>query len=229
VAFVARERMEAEIARDPRRSWGARALGSAAPVAGGYRSRDQAARVGEWGPVVNGGGWLTVAGLPVDVLFRDLDTIKVWLREAEQGRFEVCVQSGYVVGAPTYLPVGELALCKPITGELPRPTFPSALAAAARSGWQGRASVSLLFAHGRARLADVVCCTGMLTDAILCTAHARLAWRREWVLNEKRLVEHVGLGVLQSALARPGGTIEELLATVAIVTGALDGDPLTIR
>jgi predicted nucleotidyltransferase len=136
--------------------------------------------LGEWGPVVNGGGWLTVAGLPVDVLFRDLDTIEVWLREAEQGRFEVCAQNGYVVGAPTYLPVGELALCEPISGELPRPTFPPALASAARSHWQGRASVSLLFAQGYARLADAVCCAGMVTDAILCTAHARLAWRREW-------------------------------------------------
>jgi hypothetical protein len=89
--------------------------------------------------------------------------------------------------------------------------------------------VSLLFAQGHARLADPVCCAGMLTDAILCTAHARLAWRREWVLNEKRLVERAGLGALQSVLARPGSTIEELMATVAIVTGALDGDPLTIR
>lgn len=185
--------------------------------------------LGEWGPVVNGGGWLTVAGLPVDVLFRDLDTIEVWLREAEQGRFEVCVQNGYVVGAPTYLPVGELALCEPISGELPRPAFPPALAAAARSHWQGRASVSLVFAQGHARLADAVCCAGMLIDAILCTAHARLAWRREWVLNEKRLVQRAGLGALQSVLARPGTTIEELMATVAIVTGALDGDPLTIR
>jgi hypothetical protein len=33
----------------------------------------------------------------------------------------------------------------------------------------------------------------MLAGAILCTAHARLAERFEWALNEKRLVERAGL------------------------------------
>lgn len=34
--------------------------------------------VGEWGPVVNGGAWLTAGGAPVDVLYRDLDVIDAW-------------------------------------------------------------------------------------------------------------------------------------------------------
>src|SRR5687768_7763597 len=29
--------------------------------------------LGEWGPIVNGGAWLTVGGAAVDVLYRDLD------------------------------------------------------------------------------------------------------------------------------------------------------------
>jgi hypothetical protein len=32
----------------------------------------QVSVVGEWGPIVNGGAWLTVADIRVDVLFRDL-------------------------------------------------------------------------------------------------------------------------------------------------------------
>lgn len=31
--------------------------------------------LGEWGPIVDGGAWLTVDGLPVDVVFRDLDRV----------------------------------------------------------------------------------------------------------------------------------------------------------
>lgn len=91
----------------------------------------QVSRLGEWGPIVNGGAWLTVDGVPVDVLFRDLDEVERWLSEAEQGRFEVLRQNGYLVGAPTYLPVGELALCRPISGRLPRPDFPRPLAQSA--------------------------------------------------------------------------------------------------
>src|SRR5436309_3937016 len=34
--------------------------------------------LGEWGPIVNGGAWLTVDGVSVDVLFRDLDIVERW-------------------------------------------------------------------------------------------------------------------------------------------------------
>ena len=80
--------------------------------------------LGEWGPIMNGGAWLTIEDTAVDVLFRDLDMVERWLAEAEQGRFEVLAQNGYIVGAPTYLPVGELAINRPLVGELPRPAYP---------------------------------------------------------------------------------------------------------
>jgi hypothetical protein len=57
----------------------------------------------------------------VDVLFRDLDVVERWLGDARRGRFEVLAQNGYIVGAPTYLLVGELAMGRPIMGEVPRP------------------------------------------------------------------------------------------------------------
>ncbi|ADB51390.1 nucleotidyltransferase family protein [Conexibacter woesei] len=184
--------------------------------------------VGEWGPIVNGGGWLTVEQTPVDVLFRDLDTVERWQRDAEQGRFELLCQNGYIVGAPTYLPVGELAICRPIAGEVPRATFPVALATSAAAWWKGRAGVSLMFAERYAETGDAVCCSGMLVDAALCTAHARLAQRREWVLNEKRLLARAGLGDLQRLL--PSAAAErDLAATVAAFGRALEADPLAAR
>lgn len=84
----------------------------------------QVSELGEWGPLVNGGAWLTIDATPVDVLFRDLDTVEGWLQEARMGRFEVLAQNGYLVGAPTYMLAGELAICRPITGEVPRSSFP---------------------------------------------------------------------------------------------------------
>ena len=185
--------------------------------------------LGEWGPIVNGGAWLTVESTPVDVLFRDFDTVERWLAEAREGRFEVLSQNGHVVGAPTYLPAGELALCRPITGEVPRPGFPDALAATAADRWSARARVSLMFAQGHASGGDAVCCAGMLAGAVLGVAHARLAARREWVLNEKRLVQRAGLEEAQAALARLGATSTELAATVAAVGGLLGAEPLRVR
>jgi predicted nucleotidyltransferase len=186
--------------------------------------------LGEWGPIVHGGAWLTIEGTPVDVLFRDLDTVERWLGDARDGRFDVLVQNGHIVGAPTYLPVGELAICQPITGDqLPRPAFPDALADSAARWWNGRAGVSLMFAGGHAKAGDAVCCAGMLVDAALCTAHARLAQRREWVLNEKRLLRRAGLADLQPLLSPAAAAGPDLTAVVAAVSRALEATPLTAR
>jgi hypothetical protein len=185
--------------------------------------------LGEWGPVVNGGAWLTVDEFSVDVLFRDLDVIETWLEAAQRGSFEVLQQNGYLVGAPTYLAVGELALCEPITGRLPRPDFPDALVATAPGRWDGRAAVSLMFAEGHARSGDATCCAGMLAHAVLCAAHARCAQRREWVLNEKRLVHSAHLGDVHALLANAGSTSAELADTVAGVSAILGLQPLAAR
>jgi predicted nucleotidyltransferase len=185
--------------------------------------------LGEWGPVVNGGAWLTVDGLAVDLLFRDLDLVERWRAEAEAGRFDVLPQSGALVGAPTYGPVGELALCRPLSGELPRPAFPEALAREAPERWRGRAAVALTFAGIHAGAGDVTCCAGMLAAGVLCAAHARLAARREWALSEKRLVARAGLSAAQALLAAPGGTTEALAGTVRAVAAAVDAEPLRLR
>jgi predicted nucleotidyltransferase len=180
---------------------------------GGYVSG-----LGEWGPVMNGGAWLTVEDTPVDVLFRDLDTVERWLADALEGRFEVLLQNGYLVGAPTYLPIGELAVCRPVSGALPRPDFPEPQAASAAERWRGRAGVALMFAEIHARAADTVPRLGMLACAVLCVAHARLAGRHEWALNEKGLVRRAGLAEVEALIA--GG------ADVAAVSSALGVEPL---
>ena len=185
--------------------------------------------LGEWGPIVNGGAWLTVDGAPVDVLYRDLDHVERWLREAREGRFEVLVQNGYLVGAPTYLPVGELAINVPLIGELPRPGFPDLLAEAAPERWNGLARVALMFAANHACAGDAVCTAGMLAEAVLCTAHARLAARAEWVLDEKRLVQRAVLDDVQPLLAEPGATAAQLGASVTSVSAILGLEPLSAR
>lgn len=184
---------------------------------------------GEWGPIVDGGAWLTVGGIAVDVLYRDLDRIERWWAESRAGRFELLRQNGYLVGAPTYLPVGELAICRPLHGDLPRPSFAAALAEQAPSWWEGTATVALMFAATHARNDDAVCCAGMLAEATVCAAHARLTRRREWVFNEKRLIARAGLEEAQALLAAPGGDPVALAATVARVGALLGIEPLSAR
>src|SRR5262244_3165472 len=44
---------------------------------------------GQWGPIVNGGAWLTIGGTKVDLIYRDLDEVLYWTAAAGDGWFEI--------------------------------------------------------------------------------------------------------------------------------------------
>src|SRR4051812_48916661 len=149
---------------------------------------------GEWGRLMNGGAWLTVDGTRVDLLYRDLDFVQHWTDEAEHGRWERDHVEGYIAGMPTYLLAGELAIAKVLTGELPRPAFPDALRRSAPPRWDASAEFSLMLAEKAAARGDATYHSGLLAKAAIARAHARLAERGEWALNEKGIVERARLG-----------------------------------
>ncbi len=169
---------------------------------------------GEWGRLMNGGGWLRVNGQRVDVLYRDLDFVEQWVEEAQQGRFEVDNVAGHIVGLSTYVLAGELALGKVLAGELPRPSFPDALRRSAPSWWEGHAAFSLFYADTYAARGEVVACAGSVARAVMAASHARLAERGEWILNEKGLVQRAGLIEAEEILAHAGTGPEELTRVV---------------
>ena len=176
---------------------------------------------GAWGRLVNGGAWLRVEGERVDLLYRDLDFVEHWVAEGDRGRFEVDHVEGYVAGMATYVLAGELALAKVLVGELPRPTFAAALREAASSYWRWSAEFSLRVAGSAAERADTAHCSGLLARAGLAAAHARLAQRGEWALNEKGILRRAGLAGLEPILAAPGATSRDLGQAVGRMRVAL--------
>src|SRR5689334_22153930 len=44
--------------------------------------------IGGWGPWINGGGWLTVQGIAVDFLYRDLSRVRHYTEAACAGQIE---------------------------------------------------------------------------------------------------------------------------------------------
>jgi hypothetical protein len=184
---------------------------------------------GGWGPVVNGGAWLTVEGARVDLCYHDLDEVLFWLGEAEQGRFRIEQLATHVAGIPTYVLAGELALGKVLAGELPRPGFPAALVERAPGIWRQHARMALYMADAHARRADTSATVANLGRAVIAEAHARLAERAEWALNDKGIVERAGLSTAHGALARPGGSADELSATTQQVAAVLGSAPAVLR
>ena len=111
---------------------------------------------GSWGRIMNGGAWLTLEGLKVDVMLRDVDVVMHWRKEAWQGRYEVDSLLGYVAGAPTYSLVAELALNRVVVGALPAVgEYPRALAETGDRRWRAHADFSLTHARMRAERSDV--------------------------------------------------------------------------
>jgi hypothetical protein len=168
---------------------------------------------GEWGRLVNGGAWLEVDGSAVDLIYRDLDDVLAWTAAAEQGRFEIQREVGYVAGIATYVLAGELAVNEVLSGQLPRPSFPSRLRESAPPLWFRLAAGALTIGRMHANRGDRVAALANFTQAILATAQGRLAAAGRWALNEKGIVDRAGLLHTQALLA------DIDVATVADVLG----------
>jgi len=178
---------------------------------------------GDWGPIVNGGAWLTIGGERVDLIYRDLDQVEAWLADAEAGRFGVSREVGYVAGVATYVPVGELAICRQLAGgRLPRPSFPAALRRTAPPWWRNIAAGAVVGAAAHAERGDPAACLANLGQALLAEAQARLAARGEWALNEKGLLARAGLDHLGARLGGAGTMPAELAEMVAQIRNDSD-------
>jgi hypothetical protein len=184
----------------------------------------QVTRPGEWGPWVDGGGWLTVDGSAVDWIYRDLDRVHAAWHDAEQGRYAFHAQTGHPLGVPDFAYAGELALSRILadpSGELAAlrartQHFPSALAAALVSGlWE--ADFLITVARKAVGRGDVAYVSGCLFRAIGVCVHALHGAARRWLINEK--------GAVAAAAALPGAP-ERFAERVAAVFATMDGDPV---
>lgn len=178
---------------------------------------------GEWAYPMNRGAWLTVDGQRVDLHYRDLDDVERCLEETEAGRWELFRMPGYLCGMPSYVLVAELALCRVLTGTLPRPGFPERLSESAPRRWRREADFALHQAATHAQLEDVAACLGKLSFALLAEAHARLCERGEWMCNEKHLVERSGLADTEQLLLHLAGR-PDLTAAVDAVRAAISDE-----
>lgn len=164
----------------------------------------------EWGQVMYGGAVFDLDGRHFDIHYRNLDVVDHWTAEAEVGRFEVHLLGFHLAGIPTYMLVGELATGRTLLGSLPRPSFPDQLRDTAPRYWLDRAASEINYAGYWAMTENPVSCAGALARAVLSAAHGRMAYRGEWALNEKRLLQSAGLGAIGSVFASLGSTRREL-------------------
>lgn len=188
-------------------------------------------RPGEWGPWVDGGGWLTIDDTSVDWIYRDLDRVHAAWRDAGQGRFSFHGQVGHPLGVPDFAYPGEVALGVILadpTGELTdlqqlTRRYPSQLrdAVVTRALWE--ASFLITIARKASGRGDTAYVAGCLFRAVGLCAHALHAHDRRWLINEKGAVASAARLPSASAdfAARAHGGLAGLGTTPASLNAAL--------
>ena len=181
----------------------------------------QVVEPGTWGRIVNGGAWSEVDGERVDLLYRDLDVVEHWIAESNAGRFEIDFVGGHIAGLATYTLAGELALGTVLRGNVPRPSFTAELRRTAPPRWDGEAAFSLMVAEQHAERGEAAGVAGLLARAVLASAHARLASRGAWALNEKGILARAGLDEAGEILTTVGWTPKRMKDSIATMRDAL--------
>lgn len=153
-------------------------------------------RFGGWGPWINGGGWLTIQGVPVDFLYRDLQRVRTVLEECLAGHVEIVYQPGHPHGFIPCIYMAEVALCQPLwqaqdeISMLKKQTqpYPVALQRALINKFAWEIEFSLANAKKAIAREDLVYAAGCAFRAVACMAQVLFALNQEYCLNEKGAV-----------------------------------------
>jgi len=154
---------------------------------------------GEWGPWVDGGGWLRIADTAVDWLYRDLRRVHLSCQKAREGRVDFHFQVAHPMGVLETSYAGEVALGVVLadpSGELSAlkqqvATYPTALgdALVARLWEAGFILDALPKAASRGDTVYVAGCLFRVVELCVYALHGRAG---RWLINEKGAVASAG-------------------------------------
>ena len=172
---------------------------------------------GSWGRFMNGGAWLVLDGLEVDVILRDVKVVEAWCAKARRGEYEVDQLLGYLAGFPSYTLMAEVALSNVIHGSIDiDASYPESLSREASGRWAFQRDFSLDYARMHARRGDHVGTIGNLVRASFEEAHRRMCSDKRWVLNEKRLLSQAGLGGISLPMQNVGD-LDDVVSRFSLV------------
>jgi predicted nucleotidyltransferase len=155
--------------------------------------------VGGWGPWIDGGGWLVIEEMRVDLLYRDLARVHRVIDDCHVGRVEVAYQPGHPHAFVSSILMGEVALCKTLhdpDGALAalraRTTpYPEALKTTLRRRFEWEARFSLENAEKSTARRDTAYIAGCVFRAVACLCQSLHAANGVYLLNEKGAVAGV--------------------------------------
>jgi predicted nucleotidyltransferase len=178
---------------------------------------DLATEIGEWGPWINGGGWLRMESRSVDWLYRDADKVAVIIRRCTSGETACHYQPGHPHGFHEHIYLGEVHHCRTLHDpegllrELKSTvaTYPPMLKRTIIEKYLWEAGFSLETARKPAARGEASYVSGCLFRGVACMVQALFALNERYFINEKGSVR-----AADSFAVRPerfGETASELL------------------
>jgi hypothetical protein len=153
----------------------------------------QVTEVGGWGPWIVGGGWLTIAGKKVDLLYRPIESVERVIRECREGRVSMDYQPGHPHGFCSAIWMGEVALCQPLSdsqGAIARlkamtVPYPDTLRETLIRRFQWEILFSIENAQTAVPRGDETYIAGCTFRSLTCVAQVLFALNRHYLINEK--------------------------------------------
>jgi hypothetical protein len=149
--------------------------------------------VGGWGPRIIGGGWLTIEGCKVDLLYRGIDLVRAVISDCHAGRVAMNYQPGHPHGFCSAIWMGEIALCRPLhdpqglIAELKASTspYPDRLREALLKEFLWEVIFSIENGEKAIARGDQTYVVGCAYRALSCVAQVLFALNRRYLINEK--------------------------------------------
>jgi predicted nucleotidyltransferase len=178
--------------------------------------------LGGWGPWIDGGGWLVIDDVHVDLLYRNLDRVGAAIDDAHAGTVERFYQPGHPHAFLPTIYMGEVAYARPLhdpsgsfaTLQARTTPYPVTLGQALRARFEWEAEFALANARKSLDRGDVAYLAGCAFRAIACLCQTLFALNGVYLLNEKGAVAAV-----ERFARRPADFATRVAAVFAALAG----------
>ncbi|WP_063196431.1 nucleotidyltransferase domain-containing protein [Bradyrhizobium sp. AT1] len=157
--------------------------------------------IGEWGPWIVGGAWLSVQGRKVDLLYRNADAVEAVMTSCRAGLVTMDYQPGHPHGFCSAIWMGEVAYCQPlhdpqgliarlksIALPYPRPLREALIRCFQWEILFGIENAELAIARG-----DRTHVAGCLYRSLACIAQLLFALNERYLINEKAALQEAAV------------------------------------
>lgn len=166
--------------------------------------KDVITELGDWGPWINGGGWLKIDSVDVDILFRDTQKVTTVMDDCIHGKISIDYQCGHPFGFVSSIYMGEIAYCKILNSKnsnIPDQKkrleiFPETYRKAAIEKFLWECAFSLKCGLKAIEKKDILYASGSLFRSAVCLLQVLYAINGMYMLNEK--------GALKRLLSQKG-------------------------